>query len=192
MRLRICRTDGKTGNYVQNNPRRAQMLAGRLDPARIFCSGPIVIGVLNPFSILNQDEVCWVEVEAGDLKMANTLPPNVERIRRLSGREEYEELLARQWPLWRSNAKSRPGDLLEALVELSFRGGNMLYLHVTGFVEHQPLAELIFGVPAIAATYEPGGILYVNPKCIVRARVYHSMSEVTYPEGLWCAEADDI
>lgn len=192
MRLRICRTDGRTGSYVQEDSRRVHMLAQRLNPQKLFCSGPIVIGVLNPFSVLNPDEVCWVEVEEGTADMSRVLPPHVEQVRRLSGRPEYEEVLARQWPRWRSRAKSSPGDLLEALVELSFRGGAMLYLHVTGTVEHQPLSELVFGQPAITATFEPGGIVYANPKCVARARVYHSMTEVPYPQGLWCAEADDI
>ena len=48
------------------------------------------------------------------------------------------------------------------------------------------------GLPAITATFDNGGTLYANPKCIVRARVYHSMSKVKYPAGLWCAEADEI
>ena len=192
MRLSICRTDGKTGNYLQDNLRRAQMLSLRLDPQTIFCSGPIVIGVLNPFSILNPDEVCWVEVHSTELEMKRSLPPSIEQVRKLAGRDEYEAVLERQWPRWRNNAKSEPGDLLEALVQLCFRGGSELYLHVTGYVASKRLTDLIFDTPAISVASEPDGMLYVNPKCIVRARVYHSMTEVTYPEGLWCAEADEL
>ena len=191
MRLRIHRTDGKTGSYSQDDERRASMLARRFDPETLFCSGPIVIGVSNPFSVLNPDEVCWVEVET-ELPTPQALPDSVEQVRRLSGREEYEALLARQWPLWRKNPQSRPGELLEALVELSFRSGKSLYLHVTGRVADKPLAELIFGASAITATFDPGGTLYVNPKCIVRARVYHSKDKVDYPQGIWVAEADDV
>ena len=62
----------------------------------------------------------------------------------------------------------------------------------TTLVTEVPLTELIFGLPAITATFDNGGTLYANPKCIVRARVYHSMSKVKYPAGLWCAEADEI
>ena len=101
MRLRIHRTDGKTGIYSQDDERRAKMLVRRVDPETIFSSGRIVVGVLNPFSILNADEVCWVEVETG-LVTKKIRPPSVVQIRRLSGREEYEAILARQWPRWRT------------------------------------------------------------------------------------------
>lgn len=192
MRLTTYRSDGKTGKYVQNNARRAQVLAQRLDPHRIFCSGPIVIGELNPFSLLNPDELCWIEAQSDGPALAQIHAPGVEHVRRLAGREEYEKVLDRQWPRWRRNTKTAPGDMLEALVELSFRGGHVLYLRVIGKVTEVPLPELIFGVPAITATFDPGGTLYANPRCIVRARVYHSLSRVKYPSGLWCAEADEI
>jgi hypothetical protein len=192
MRLSVFRSDGKVGRYLQSNARRAQMLAKRLDPETLFCKGPIVIGELNPFSILNPDEVCWIEVQADAAELKTATPTGVERVLRLPGREEYEAILARQWPRWRTKAKSKPGDLLEALVELSFRGGHVLYLHVTGYVVSTPLVQMIFGAPSINATFEPNGALYANPKALVRARVYHSMSSVTYPDGLWCAEADEI
>lgn len=192
LRLRIHRSDGKTGSYSQTDERRAKVLLQRLDPKTIFSSGPIVVGTLNPFSVLNADDVCWVEVETG-LATKKILPPNVDQVLRLSGREEYEAILARQWPRWqRSKQPDVPGKLLEGLIELSFRSGAYLYLHVTGVVAKTPLTGLIFGVPAITATFEPGGTVYINPKCIVRTRVYHSMKVVSYPTGLWCAEADDI
>jgi len=192
MRLRIHRTDGKTGTYVQDISRRAQVLAQRLDPATIFASGPIVIGVLNPFTVLNPDEVCWVEAIGEGEMPEGYRPPGVERMRRLSGREEYEALLARQWPRWRTNPKSSPGDLLEALVELSLRSGQSVYLHLTGVVADHPLDQALFGVPALTASIDPDGMLYINPKCIVRVRIYHSRSEVVYPRGIWFAEADEI
>lgn len=192
MRLTTYRSDGKIGNYVQGNARRAQVLAQRLDPHKLFCSGPIVIGELNPFSILNPDELCWIEAQSGGSALSSLYAPGIEHVRKLAGREEYEHVLARQWPRWRKNTKTAPGDMLEALVELSFRGGHALYLRVIGKVTEVPLTELIFGLPAITATFDNGGTLYANPKCIVRARVYHSLSKVKYPSGLWCAEADEI
>lgn len=192
MRLTTYRSDGKTGKYVQGNARRAVVLAKRLDPQKLFCSGPIVIGELNPFSILNPDELCWVEVQSSGQELARIVPPDVEHVRKLSGREEYERVLARQWPRWRKSPSGEPGGMMEALVELSFRGGHVLYLRVIGHVSEVPLTEMIFGLPAITATFEPGGTLYANPKCIVRARVYHSLGKVKYPSGLWCAEADEI
>lgn len=192
MKLRIHRTDGKTGQYSQSDPRKAEVLLKRLHPQTIFSTGPIVIGVFNPFSIVNTDDICWIEVETTDLETPKVLPNGVEKIQRLSGREEYEEVLQRQWPKWREHQRSAQGDLLEALVELAFRNGEALYLHVTGHVATTPLTETIFGVPAITAVVDPHITLYINPKCIVRARVYHSKSEVDYPYGLWFAEADDI
>ena len=192
LRLRIHRTDGKTGSYSQKDERRAKVLLQRLDPETIFSSGPIVVGTLNPFSILNADEVCWVEVETG-LVTKKIRPPSVDQVRKLSGREEYEAILARQWPRWRSSKQPDvPGKLIEALIELSLRSGAYLYLHVTGVIAKTPLTRLIFGTPATTATFEPDGTVYINPKCIVRARVYHSMKVVSFPNGLWCAEADDI
>ncbi len=157
----------------------------------MFRSGPVVIGEVNPFTVLNPDEICWVEVETHleTLKMAM---PDVDRIRRLADRAQYEALLSRQWPRWQKNPKGKPGDMLEALVEISFRGGLELYLHVTGRVAKISLADAIFGAPAITGTMEPDGTLYINPKAIVRARIYHSISEVTYPTGIWVATADDV
>ena len=191
IRLRTHRTDGKTGTYSQDDPRRAAALAARLDPQKIFCSGPIVIGVLNPFSVLSADEVCWIEVDTV-LPMKQLHADGVERVVKLPDRKAYEEILARQWPLWRkAHSLAREG-LLEALVELSFRGGDVLYLRVFGIRNEIPLVESFFGVPAITAEIESGGAVYANPRCIVRARVYHSAGEVSYPDGLWFAEADDI
>ena len=150
-----------------------------------------MIGVLNPFSILSPDDVCWVEVETA-LPMKQIHPEGVERVVKLADRAEYERILERQWPLWRKAHPLGREGLLEALVELSFRGGEVLYLRVLGTRTEIPLVESIFGVPAITARIGETGVLYVNPKCIVRARVYHSSGEVSYPDGLWFAEADDI
>lgn len=191
MRLRINRSDGKTGTYSQSIDRRAAMMVKRLDPRTLFSSGPIVIGELNPFSVLNPDEICWVEVET-ELETPKFPMENIERVRRLDGREEYESILSRQWPLWRKNAKGVPGDLLEALVELSFRNSASLYLHLTGRVAEVSRVASIFALPAITASFEPHGTVYINPKCIVRARIYHSQDRVNYPYGIWVANADDI
>ena len=191
MRLTIHRSDGKSGRYFQDDAGRSQILARRLDPPTLFNSGPIVIGVLNPFTLLNPDEVCWIEAETA-LPLARALPPGVESLRRLSGRDEYEAILARQWPRWRQAAAVGSRDLMEALVELSFKGGAMLYLHVTGQVTREPLTSVIFGQAAVTATFEPDGTAFINPRAIVRARVYHSLQSVEYPMGLWCLEADDI
>ena len=194
MRLRIHRTDGKTGNYFQDDTRRATTLLQRLDARTLFHKGPIVIGVLNPFSILNPDEICWMEVETGLTPATRPTVhlPNLDRVHRLSGRKEYEEILARQWPLWRRKAQDNPGQFLEALVELAFRGGEEIYLHVVGRMAETSLSEAIFGKPAIIATAGPDVTLYINPKTITRARVYHSSDTVTYPSGILFAEADDI
>lgn len=191
MHLSIVRTDGNTGSYTQAMPRREAMLRRRLDPKTLFCSGPIVIGVLNPFTILNPDEICWIEVECE--QEAVKLPmPHIERIHCLQGREEYENMLARQWPRWRKVAKGKPGDMLEALVELSFRGGAQLHLHVTGKVAEVSLVEAVFGAPSITAERGPTRTFYINPKALVRARVYHSKDQVSYPPGIWVAEADEV
>lgn len=192
MRLRIHRSDGKVGNYHQGIASRAAVLLKRLDPHTIFSSGPIVIGVLNPFTVLNADEICWIEIET-DLEVKFSLPEHVDQVRKLSGREEYEALLSSQWPRWMKFRKSQEGDLLEALVELSMRSGESLFLHVTGTVtQTNLLVDAFFGAPVIMATYSPNGTLYINTKCIVRSRVYHSRQEVDYPKGLWFAEADDV
>ena len=192
MHVRIHRTDGKTGSYSQGNQARAEVLLTRLQPDTLFRSGPIVIGEHNPFSVLNPEHINWVEVHAPGHTLPVLQAPGIERMVMLAGRQQYEEILERQWPRWRLMRKSSPGDLMEALVELSLRGGSELYLRITGVVTHIPLSELVFGQPAITAHIEPDGVVYVNPHSIVRARVYHSLGEVQYPAGLWFAEADDI
>ena len=191
MRIRIHRSDGRTGIYTQDAPDRAKVLLRRLAPEHIFSSGPIVIGVLNPFSVLNPDEICWIEIES-DLPTPKALPADIDHIRKLSGREEYESLLAKQWPLWLKFRKGKKGDLLEGLIELSMRSGESLYLHVTGSVGDTNLVKEIFGIPAISASMAASGSVYINPKCIVRARVYHSRDRINFPTGIWVAEADDI
>lgn len=191
MRILVHRADGKAGTYTQDMPRRAEILAKRLDPQHIFTSGPIVIGVHNPFSVLNPDEICWIEVES-EIPVPYALPADVDRIRKLSGRGEYEALLEKQWPQWAKFKKGKKGDLLEALVELSMRSGESLYLHVTGSVSDANLVTEIFDAPAITASIGPGIVAYINPKCLVRARVYHSKDRVNYPSGIWVAEADDV
>lgn len=191
MHIRIHRSDGKTGTYSQDDPRRAAFLAKRFDPAKLFTSGPIVIGMHNPFSIINPDEVCWIEIEsAHELPIA--LPENVERLHRLADRREYEALLARQWPGWMKFRRGKKGDPLEALIELSLRSGSSIYLHVVGAVGETDLVREFFGVPAITASIDGAGRLYVNPKAIVRARVYHSRDQISFTDGFWTAEADDI
>ncbi len=191
MQLRVHRSDGKTGHYRQDVPSRIAALAKRLDPHTLFRSGPIVIGAHNPFSVLNADEICWIEVDSKQA-MSTTLPTGIDSLRRLSGREEYERILSEQWPRWKAFKKSEAGDLLEALIELSLRSGESLFLHAKGVVTSVNLVDEFFQVPAITATYSPHGTININPRNIVRARVYHSKDQVNYPTGLWCAEADDI
>jgi hypothetical protein len=186
------RSDGKTASYHQGDVSQATLLLQRFDPQRIFTSGPIVIGVLTPFSVINADEVCWIEIET-DLPVTYSLPEHVDTVRRLAGREEYEALLFKQWPGWMQFKRSKVGDFLEALVELSFRSGDSVFLHVTGKVTNSiPIVDGLFNKSVIIASYPPNGTVYINPKCIVRSRVYHSRDKVDFPEGLWFAEADDV
>lgn len=192
MRVRIHRTDGKTGSYSQDDPRRAAILVRRLDPQKLFKSGPVIVGEHNPFSVLNPDHINWVEVEDPGHDLPMLRPTGIERIVQLNGRHEYEAVLERQWPGWRTRRLSNPGDLMEALVEVDMRGGSEIYLRITGVVTRAPLHELVFGQPAITAHRAPDGAVYINSMNIVRARVYHSLGEVQYPSGLWFADADDI
>jgi hypothetical protein len=191
LHIRVHRCDGKTGNYSQDDHRRAVLLAKRFDPAKLFCSGPIVIGVQNPFSIIHPDEICWIEVET-DLLLPKSVPKNIERLRRIGDVEEYKSLLARQWPGWMRLRKGKEGDPFEALIELSLRSGESIYLHVTGAVGDINLVEEFFGVPAITASIGVAGNVYINPKAIVRARIYHSRDQVKFSDGFWMAEADDV
>lgn len=191
MRLRIHRSDGKTGSYHQDHEGRATMLTRRFDPRTLFRAGPIVVGVFNPFTLLNPDEVCWIEVDT-DLPLPQLKQQGIDSIRRLDGREHYESLLAERWPHWIRDKHGAPGDPLEALVELSLRGGGELYLEVRGRAGDVPLIESVFCEHALCAVIEPQGVLYINPRCIVRARIYHSRDRVEYPNGIWVAEADEV
>lgn len=191
MRIRVHRSDGGTGTYSQTDSRRANMLARRLDPAHMFTSGPIVIGVLNPFTLLRTDDVCWVAADRHPGLKAS-YPRGIEQIRRLPRREDYEHILNRQWPKWRARARSAPGELLEAIAELRFRGGATEFLHLVGRVTKSALIEQVFGAPTICATFPTDGVLYVNPGAITRARIYHSAQDVPLPDGVWMAEADEV
>lgn len=191
MKLRIHRTDGRTGAYSQTVKTRAKTLIDRLDPMTLFERGPIVIGVVNPFSVLNPDEVCWIELQT-DEPVRRRLPQYIDTVTRLRDREEYEALLAQQWPRWRKYRKGEPGDLFEAMVELSLRSGESLYLRLSGRVGPVDLVGEVFSRGALCASFAPNGTVYINPKCVVRARIYHSRDRVDVPNGLWVAEADDI
>jgi hypothetical protein len=189
MQIRIHRSDGKTGQYSQDDPRRADVLAARFDPATVFTSGPIVIGVFNPFNVLNPDEICWIELRGVEVPR-HRLPAMVEQIRLVPGRAEYEALLAAHWPQWRKHGGGH--GLAEALIEVSLKNGESLFLQVIARDEHVDLASAVFGSGAICAHGADGTAVLINPKGIVRARVYHSRDKVEYPNGIWVAESDDI
>ena len=140
---------------------------------------------------MTPDHVCWIEVKT-ELSALQPLPPGIQKLRRHEGRDEFESMLAKQWPLWLRHKKSTSGDLLEALVEIAFIGGSAEYLHVTGQLTGHSLEEQIFGKPSICASFEPDGTLYINPKSVTRVRVYHSKTTIDYPHGVWTAEADEI
>ncbi len=91
-----------------------------------------------------------MEVET-DVPLAIARPPGVEVLRRLSGKPEYEEILARQWPKWIGGAKSEEGDLMEALVEISLKGGGEVYVHVLGRVTSMSLPEVLVAATINAA-----------------------------------------
>lgn len=196
MRLQIHRSDGRTGRYVQDNQRRASALMVRMDPGTLFLSGPIVVGVHNPFTVLNPDEVCWIRIdEVSQLpgcEFRTCLPPGIDSVRWLPSREDYEHILARQWPKWRTQAGANNAGLLEALVELTLKSGERMHLHILGQAVAGPLADMVFSPPAITASAGEDGMFYINPRAIVRARIYHSRETVHYPNGILMVEAEDI
>lgn len=191
LRLRIWKTDGRVGNYTQALPKKAAMLVKRVNPETIFRSSVLVIGTLNPITLINTGEVAWIEVETS-LPCPQRPLPGVEETIRIETRKEFDELLLQQWPKWRKLRKSKPGDLLQSLVELTFRGGLQLHLHVRGMVNEDFTLETLFDQPSLTAVLPTGGALYVNTKSLVRARIYHSKHEVKYPSGIFVAEADEI
>lgn len=149
-------------------------------------------GVPNPFSALNPDEICCMEVETNP-PLPPSLPKNIDRIHKLTGPEEYEAMPARQWPRRMGFRKNKEGDLFEALIELSLRNGESVFPHATcrASPTSKPV-EAFFHPPAIMASYPPSDTPYVDARCIARSGVYHSRRKLDYPEGLWFAEADDV
>lgn len=191
LRLRIWKTDGRVGNYTQAMPNKAAVLVKRLNPQTIFTASVLVIGTLNPITLISSSEVAWIEVESS-LPCPRRPLPGVDECTKIETREEFDQLLLQQWPKWRKQRKGKPGDLLQSLVELTFRGGLQLHLHVRGVVIENFALEALFQEPAITASLPGGGTLYVNPKSLVRARIYHSNQELNYPSGIFVAEADEI
>ena len=191
LRLSIWKTDGRVGSYTQANANKAGMLVRRLQPDTLFSSGVLVIGTLNPMTLINTSEVAWIEVET-NLPCAQRAVPGVDETTKIETRAEFDELLLKQWPKWRMMRKSQDGDLLQSLVELTFRGGLQLHLHVRGVVRNDVQLEMLFDQPALTAVLPKGGALYINPKTLVRARIYHSKHEIAYPPGIFVAEADEI
>jgi hypothetical protein len=99
--IKIHRADGKIGTYSQPDAGAAERVLHRLSPDRIFSSRSIAVGVNNPFSIINTEHICLVELHT-DIPVAYPLPPGFEHVTLLGSRTEYEEILARQWPKWRT------------------------------------------------------------------------------------------
>ena len=191
LHLSVWKTDGRVGNYTQVNADKAGTLVRRLQPDSLFSSGVLVIGTLNPMTLINTSEVAWIEV-ATKLPCPQHAMPGVEETTKIETRQEFDELLLKQWPKWRVMRKNKPGDLLQSLVELTFRGGLQLLLHVRGVVDNDLHLEMLFDQPALTAVLPKGGALYVNPKTLIRARIYHSKHAVNYPPGIFVAEADEI
>ena len=189
--LRVYRSDGGVGTYTQTDPRKAMVLAGRLKPESVFKSGVIIIGTLNPLTLINPDNVAWIEAETA-LPLPQRHLAGVERVIKLPGKPEFDELLLQQWPRWRQLPSSNPGDMLQSLVELTFLGGHALYLHVHATVVEDVLPQGIFLEPCITAELPEGGALYVNPRALMRVRIYHSKDAIRYPDGIFMAEANEI
>jgi hypothetical protein len=189
--LRVFRSDGGVGSYTQTDPRKAVVLVGRLKPESVFNSGVIIIGTLNPLTLINPDNVAWIEAETA-IPLPQWPVAGVERVVKLANKAEFDELLLQQWPRWRQMRRSRPGDMLQSLVELTFLGGRSLYLHVHATVVEEFFPQTIFSEPCITATLPEGGALYVNPKALMRMRIYHSSQALRYPDGIFMAEANEI
>lgn len=191
MKLKVVRTDGGTGAYAQADERQSRALLWRLHPDRVFLSGPITIGIRNPFTVLNPDEICWIEVASSD-------PPqrlshsSFDRITLLADRTAFEASLAQKWMRSMSLAGRNRDGLFEAFVELRFRGGRTAYLDVVGRESMTPAPEVVFTAPAIVADAPDGTVHYINPRALVRSRVYHSRMDPELPDGLWFAEAEEI
>lgn len=191
VQLRVCRTDGGTGRYSQADPRKAAVLIKRFASTTMFSSGVMVIGTSNPMTMIKADEVAWITV-----KTAQPCPqfrfPDIDRCEMLAGKTKFAELLAQQWPRWRNTPSSAPGGLMQALLELTFRGGSSVYLNALGVVGDKLAPQHLFTMPVITAVIPGGGAIYINPRALVRARIYHSLREVRYPDGVLVAEADEI
>lgn len=191
VQLRVCRTDGGIGRYTQNDPRKAAVLMQRFVPKTMFTADVIVIGTQNPMTLIRAEEVAWITVKTA-LPCPQFQFPDIERSEMLSGKKQFDELLAQQWPRWRKTPSAAPGALLQALVELTFRGGSSVYLNALGVLGDRLKPQRIFSSPAITAEIPGGGAIYINPRALVRARIYHSLREVRYPNGILVAEADEI
>jgi hypothetical protein len=190
LRLKLQRTDGKVGTYVQHDPRLVRALLVRLRPEKLFGRDLITIGIANPFTVLNASEVCWIEVETGE-PMAAQIAPVDYQCTRLPSRQAFEESLGARWMTWIHHSKPDGSGLFEALIELNFRGGASLFLSLSSS-ENNASPEVIFSAAAIVARGEAGQIVLINPKALLRCRVYHNHGHPELPEGLWFAEAEDI
>jgi hypothetical protein len=191
LQLRICRTDGGIGRYSQFDPRKAAVLVGRFSANTMFSSGIIVVGTSNPMTLIKADEVAWIAVKTA-LHCPQFKFPDIDRCEMLAGKKKFAELLAEQWPRWRKTPSRTRGGLMQALLELTFRGGSCVYLNALGVVGDKLAPQGLFTAPVISAAIPGGGAIYINPRALVRARIYHSLREVIYPDGILVAEADEI
>ena len=191
MKLTVIRTDGGVGPYSQSDERQSRALICRLKPDTLFCSGPVVIGVLNPFTVLNPDEICWIEASAAD-PLPRLADSRFEFVGVLRDRAEFEQKLASHWMSWMSMSGRNTAGLFQAMVELNFRGGRATYIEVRGRETNTPAPQEVLALPAIVAESAEGSVHYINPRAISRMRVYHSRIDPDLPDGLWFAEADEI
>jgi hypothetical protein len=87
--------------------------------------------------------------------------------------------LERQWPKWRTTFANNDKGFLEVLVEVSLVDGTEIYLHALGR-SPMSLDALLEPEHAIVARSAPNGTAFINPRNVVRARIYHSENKVNY------------
>ena len=107
LRLSIWKTDGRVGNYTQANANKSGILVRRLQPDSLFSSGVLIIGTLNPMTLINTNEVAWIEV-ATNLPCPQHAIAGVEETTKIETREEFDDPDFNPVPAWRRlKAKQR-------------------------------------------------------------------------------------
>jgi len=197
IKLTVFKTNGLKGNYHQVTSKLALEVVNKLKPRELFSRSTLFLGNGNPFTLLNPAFIACIEAETS-LPLKSVLPPGMTFINQIADRAAFMAVLDKRWGQWRKLEKGGPASVFEALVQFELAGDWELHAHVSGKppdsqIEAKVIENLLaLPVLCLKRAGNGGGVIYINPSNIIRARIYHSNIAPFRPAKLLPLDHDDI